>query len=427
MKFSILKVLIFILSTVALLPVLFVLFGVLPSFSDFEANFLKNSQNLTQEELVEKISSLSNLLLYTSIFGAILVFGIGLFSSMYIVGSLGKVSKAIFDLSKGDGDLSFRLPESNFKEISLLNVSFNDFVGKVQHQVQNVLDISGELDQKSSDSLTTVEELTLNFNNIQNRSEKVHETSNSIGLKHKSVSVAVQEVSNTVTSLSTSVDDMSTSLMEVAQNCQKELEVSNKADSQAKETQRQISVLGEAAADITKIIDVIDSIAEQTNLLALNAAIEAASAGDAGKGFAVVANEVKELARQTTEATSEISKKINEVKSSVEMSVNSVLGIVKVINQVNEISHVIVAAVEEQSTTIQDISGNIGLASKNASQISQMAEMSSKEFDGMNEHLSEIIGLLSSVKGSVDSVNDNVIMVKGSSSDLSHISLGFKI
>lgn len=58
---------------------------------------------------------------------------------------------------------------------------------------------------------------------------------------------------------------------------------------------------------VGKVAQQIDAIAKQTNLLALNATIEAARAGEAGKGFAVVAGEVKQLANQTSAATSEIS------------------------------------------------------------------------------------------------------------------------
>jgi methyl-accepting chemotaxis protein len=68
-----------------------------------------------------------------------------------------------------------------------------------------------------------------------------------------------------------------------------------------------IQNLAVRAADIGKILSVIDEVAEQTKLLALNASIIAAQAGEHGKGFAVVANEIKELARRTSRSTQEIS------------------------------------------------------------------------------------------------------------------------
>ena len=153
------------------------------------------------------------------------------------------------------------------------------------------------------------------------------------------------------------------------------------AQQRAQQTNEIIKRLNTSSKQIGKIVNVINDIADQTNMLALNAAIEAAGAGEAGKGFAVVANEVKELAKQTAEATEEIAQQIEDMQNNMSQAVEAVETINKVIEETTQITNAIAAAVTEHSaltgeisTSILDAASEVNLISEEIQEVAEKSE-----------------------------------------------------
>lgn len=85
-----------------------------------------------------------------------------------------------------------------------------------------------------------------------------------------------------------------------------------------------IEELGNKSKEIDAFSKTISEITSQTNLLSLNAAIEAARAGEHGKVFAIVANEIKDLAEQSSNASSQISEIANSMQSEITSAIKTI-------------------------------------------------------------------------------------------------------
>jgi methyl-accepting chemotaxis protein len=137
----------------------------------------------------------------------------------------------------------------------------------------------------------------------------------------------------------------------------------NKGNKEMQEMMTSMVEIKNSSDQIAKIIKVIDDIAFQTNILALNAAIEAARAGEAGMGFAVVAEEVRNLAQRSAQAAKDTTAII---ESNIELSGNGVSVVGRVrnalaeitlqANKVNELMNELLAASQEQSQGVEQVS-----------------------------------------------------------------------
>ncbi len=193
------------------------------------------------------------------------------------------------------------------------------------------------------------------------------------------------DLAHGVDSVTIAMEQMSEAVREIADSAAHATEVAREAVVTASSTNDQIEKLGASSVEIGEVVEVISSIAEQTNLLALNATIEAARAGEAGKGFAVVANEVKELAKQTSTATEDISAKIAQIQGDSETAVSAIGGITEVIDRIAELQITIASAVEEQSATTSEVVRSMAEASQSttsiADAIGNVAEATRKTSD----------------------------------------------
>ena len=177
----------------------------------------------------------------------------------------------------------------------------------------------------------------------------------SLSTLRQSANANVQTIAAATTQLSASIQEIATRMSESARSA--EMAASQGAAAGATAQQ-----LADSARSIDEIVSVIGSVAEQTNLLALNATIEAARAGEMGRGFAVVASEVKGLASQTSRATEDVSRRISEIQGISNRSTGQLGEVVKLIEQMKQLSVAVAAAAEEQSSATNSIAENVNSA-----------------------------------------------------------------
>lgn len=285
----------------------------------------------------------------------LLALAIAFLLSQGILGFVNEVLRVASCVAEGDLSQQVRLTAED--EMGEIGKSLNHAFERVGQTIR-VIGRHAQTLASSSEKLTRVS---------QQMSATAEETSAQAG----AVSAASEQVSKHMQTVAAGAEEMSASIKEIAKSASDATRVAVQAVQLAEQTNAAVGKLGISSEGVGNVVKLITSIAEQTNLLALNATIEAARAGEAGKGFAVVANEVKELAKQTTQATEDIGRRVSAIQSDIQAAVTVISQISGTIHQIHDISNTIASAVEEQAATTNEISRNVEDASHGSTEITQ--------------------------------------------------------
>ncbi len=251
---------------------------------------------------------------------------------------------------------------------------------------ESISTISSSADQTSS-SISTVagaaDEISSSTNKIASLAEKMSTNMASVASTTTQLSDNLKSVNEAIASLYSSINGIS-------ENVADGTKIANDATTVALDSSNTMKTLGESAAEIGKVTEVIRTIAQQTNMLALNATIEAASAGEAGKGFAVVASEVKELAKQTATATEDIAEKIKHIQKNTEHAIAAIERIAEIIDKINDHQLTITKMVENETQIAQTFSKNISQAVAGAGNIANNVQESADDAGHVSRSINEI-------------------------------------
>ncbi len=318
---------------------------------------------------------------------------------------ISRVVDGLKDVAEGEGDLTARLEVKSRDEVGELAHWFNTFMDKLQGMIKNIAGNAETLDNASSELLNLSEQMSDDAEQMSSKVNTVASSGEEMSSNMESVAAAMEEASTNISLVATSAEEMTSTINEIAQNSEKARNITGDAVSRAQNVSGKVDELGNAALDVGKVTEAITEISEQTNLLALNATIEAARAGEAGKGFAVVANEIKDLARQTAEATQEIKEKIDGIQHSTSGTISEIEEILKVINDVNEIVSTIATAVEEQSVTTREIASNVSQASGGINEVAENVTQSSTVSTEMAKDIADVNQTTSEISNSSSQLN----------------------
>ena len=341
--------------------------------------------------------------------------------------SLRAMNDTLGDLVQGEGDLSQRLHVGSEDEFGTMAGLFNRFldqqsaiIGAVVKTTSHVSDVSGGLGKNADDIAQTARTVS---DTAQNVASAVEQSSASL----KGISQNASDMSVMVSTVASAMEELAASLRLTEERCKEEVLATDKGKKTAEQTKATIAKLDASAQEISNVVDTIRDIAEQTNLLALNATIEAATAGEAGKGFAVVASEVKELARQTAQATETIANQAEAMRDATTDTIKALELIGNIIEKIAQSSQQIQKSVAEQTITVHEVTDSGARASSSAQGIVHNVKESAAGLHEISQNAGNLDRAAAKTLKGIEEVHASVGTLTRNAAELSQIVERFKV
>ena len=340
------------------------------------------------EELTGTVSFMSFLVTWGSVATISTLLCVGLFFFWFtlrkVVGPMEALTGVMDRLAVGD--LSVDIPYIGTKDevgrmanaVAVMKKNTEDKLEMESHQRERDEEAAQERRAEMKGLADSFEErvaslimvLTESAREMQKTAQEMAQASEQTVLISGNVSSRATEADTNVHEVSAATERLSACAHEISQQINTVIGMADDASREAETTSQEVNQLLDMAQSIGDVVDAIKDTAEQTNLLALNATIEAARAGEAGKGFAVVADEVKKLANETADRTTQISERVSHIQRAIHGSADAMNNIIESVKRIDNAAGAMSASVAEQNDVTAEIGRSVHEASAGTQHVS---------------------------------------------------------